>query len=187
MNFPPATDIRKIRVNMDITQAELSAKSGVSQSTIAKIERGKISASYDVVVKLFEALESMKSDIGKGLVASDVCSKDIISVQVDDAVSKASELMRTAGFSQLPVFSKSIPVGSISERDILELLRSGASPDAVYNTAISKVMGSSFPVVSDKTPVSSIASMMGSCNAVLVSERGIIIGLITNNDLLKVL
>ena len=70
MSFPPATDIRKIRVGMDITQAELAARSGVGQSTIAKIERGKISASYDTVVRLFETLEDRRNDIGKGQVAS---------------------------------------------------------------------------------------------------------------------
>ena len=59
MKFPPASDIRRMRKAMDVTQTELAKQSGVSQSTIAKIERGRISASYDTVVKLFETLDEM--------------------------------------------------------------------------------------------------------------------------------
>ena len=59
MKFPPATDIKRIRKSLDITQTELAVASGVSQSTIAKIERGTMSASYDTVVKLFEALDGL--------------------------------------------------------------------------------------------------------------------------------
>ncbi len=187
MSFPPATDIRKIRVGMDITQAELAARSGVGQSTIAKIERGKISASYDTVVKLFETLEDMRNDIGKGQVASDVCSRELVAVQVKDTVSTASELMRTTGFSQLPVFNQDKPVGSISEKDILQLIRGGVPLETVNNTLVSEIMGSSFPVVPSTTPVSTIAGMVGSYNAVLVSERGTIIGLVSNADMLKLI
>ena len=38
MKFPPASDIRRMRKAMDVTQTELAKQSGVSQSTIAKIE-----------------------------------------------------------------------------------------------------------------------------------------------------
>ena len=59
MKFPPASDIRRIRKALDITQTELAKESGVSQSTIAKIEKDRISASYETVVKLFETLDEM--------------------------------------------------------------------------------------------------------------------------------
>ena len=59
MKFPPISDIRKMRKTLDITQSQLSVESGISQSTISKIERESISASYATVVKLFETLERM--------------------------------------------------------------------------------------------------------------------------------
>ena len=187
MKFPPATDVRKIRISMDITQSELAAKSGVSQSTIAKIERGKISASYETVVTLFDTLEAMKNEIGKGLTAADVCSKTVVSIQSTDSIHEASNLMRSTGYSQLPVFKNDTPVGSISERGIFELLNRGISMEDVYKKTVSEVMDDSFPVVSDTTPVATVAGMMNSCNAVLVSDRGIIIGMITNADMLKLI
>ena len=71
-SFPPVSDIKRIRKSLDITQTELAAASGVSQSTIAKIERNKMSASYETVVKLFETLEGMRKNEKRDLTAADV-------------------------------------------------------------------------------------------------------------------
>ena len=187
MKFPPATDIRKIRVGIDVTQMELSERSGISQGTIAKIERGKISASYETVVTLFETLDSMQKDIGRGMTASDVCSKGVVSIQSDSTIQAASNLMRETGYSQLPVFSRDTPVGSISERGIFELISRGKSIEEVNRKTVSEVMGESFPVVSDNTPVGTVAGLMNSYNAILVSKKGIIIGMITSADMLKLI
>ncbi|HJH57569.1 MAG TPA: CBS domain-containing protein [Euryarchaeota archaeon] len=187
MNFPPASDIKRIRKSLDITQTELAAASGVSQSTIAKIERGRMSASYDTVVKLFETLDGMRRDEKKDLTAADVASEKVVTVQSTDKVHQASDLMRATGYSQLPVLKGDIPVGSISERGILELLRQGSTMEELGQSVISKVMDESYPVVSDSTPVSSVTSLMSSSGAVLVSKKGKIIGLITSADILKLI
>lgn len=187
MNFPPASDIKRIRKSLDITQTELAAASGVSQSTIAKIERGRMSASYDTVVKLFETLDGMRRDEKKDLTAADVASEKVVTVQSTDKVHQASDLMRATGYSQLPVLKGDIPVGSISERGILELLRQGSTMEELGQSVISKVMDESYPVVSDSTPVSSVTSLMSSSGAVLVSKKGKIVGLITSADILKLI
>ena len=187
MNFPPASDIKRIRKSLDITQTELAAASGVSQSTIAKIERGRMSASYDTVVKLFETLDGMRGDEKKDLTAADVASEKVVTVQSTDKVHQASDLMRATGYSQLPVLKGDVPVGSISERGILELLRQGSTMEELGQSVISKVMDESYPVVSDSTPVSSVTSLMSSSGAVLVSKKGKIVGLITSADILKLI
>ena len=187
MNFPPASDIKRIRKSLDITQTELAAASGVSQSTIAKIERGRMSASYDTVVKLFETLDGMRREEKKDLTAADVASEKVVTVQSTDKVHQASDLMRATGYSQLPVLKGDVPVGSISERGILELLRQGSTMEELGQSVISKVMDESYPVVSDSTPVSSVTSLMSSSGAVLVSKKGKIIGLITSADILKLI
>ena len=187
MNFPPASDIKRIRKSLDITQTELAAASGVSQSTIAKIERGRMSASYDTVVKLFETLDGMRRGEKKDLTAADVASEKVVTVQSTDKVHQASDLMRATGYSQLPVLKGDVPVGSISERGILELLRQGSTMEELGQSVISKVMDESYPVVSDSTPVSSVTSLMSSSGAVLVSKKGKIVGLITSADILKLI
>lgn len=187
MNFPPVTDIRRIRVEMGVTQSELAARSGVSQGTIAKIERGKVSASYETVVALFESLESMSKAIGKGKTAIDVCSKEVVSLQSDQTIKYAADMMGETGYSQFPVFRGNMPVGSISERDIFDLISSEKSIDDVYGMTISMVMGESFPVVPDTTPITSVAGIMSNSNAVLVSSKGVIVGVLTKADILKLL
>lgn len=187
MKFPPATEIRKMRKNLDVTQTELSEATGVSQSTIAKIERGRISASYDTVVSLFEALERMKQNNMKDTKAIDVASKNIVTIQSDEKVHAATELMRSTGFSQLPVLSGDVPVGSLSERSIFDLLRTGRTMEDLKDSIISSIMDDSFPLVNENTPVSSVTSIMSNCDAVLVARKGKIVGMITNADLLKLI
>ena len=179
MNFPPASDIKRIRKSLDITQTELAAASGVSQSTIAKIERGRMSASYETVVRLFETLDSIGKEERRDLTAADVASDKVVTVQSTDRVHQASDLMRATGYSQLPVLKGDVPVGSISER--------GTTMEQLGQTVISKVMDESYPVVADSTPISSVTSLMGSAGAVLVSRKGKIVGMITNADMLKLI
>lgn len=127
MRFPPASDIKRIRKSMDVTQSELSRMSGVGQSTIAKIEGGRTSASYETVVKLFETLEQMRRGQGSDMKAMDVASTKIVSIESSALVHQASDLMRRTGYSQLPVIDSGVSVGSISERGIFELLREGST------------------------------------------------------------
>ena len=61
------------------------------------------------------------------------------------------------------------------------------SVEKVNKTLVSEVMGESFPVVSDNTPVGTVAGLMNSYNAILVSKRGVIIGMITSADMLKLI
>ena len=146
-----------------------------------------MSASYDTVVKLFETLDGMSMDEKKDLTAADVASEKVVTVQSTDKVHQASDLMRATGYSQLPVLKGDVPVGSISDRGILELLRQGSTMEELGQSVISKVMDESYPVVSDSTPVSSVTSLMSSSGAVLVSKKGKIVGLITSADILKLI
>ncbi len=187
MKFPPVSDIRKIRKSLDITQSDLAIASGVSQSTIAKIECGRTSASYETVVKLFDTLEFLKTDIRDELRAIDVASHGVTSVTSTDTVHKASEVMKSTGFSQLPVIDGGVPVGSISERVIFEMIRSGATMEKLAVTPVGDAMKEQFPVISDNTPMSAVTSLMAGYNAVLVSRKGDIVGMITSADILKLI
>ncbi|MBR4225973.1 MAG: CBS domain-containing protein [Candidatus Methanomethylophilaceae archaeon] len=139
------------------------------------------------MVKLFETLEAMKQEGRKDLTAMDVASKNVVSVQSSESVHQASEILKSTGYSQLPVLSGDVPVGSISERDIFYMLRQGYSMDQMKTTQVSKVMSESFPIVSDSTPITLVTMLMSDSNAVLVAQKGKIVGLITNADMLKLI
>jgi len=187
MRFPQVSDIRKIRKMLDISQTSLAKESGVSQSTIAKIETGRISASYSTVVSLFETLDRLQHDSRKDATASDVYSTNVMSIQSGERIRNAMELMKTTGFSQLPVFTDDRPVGSISERKIFGLLKDGRTMDELKDIPISNIMDESFPAVSESTSITTLSDMLSSNDAVLVMKKGKVIGLVTNADMLKLI
>ena len=184
MKFPPTSEIRKRRKMLDITQSELSTASGISQSTITKIEKGRISAGYETVVKLFEALDEM-ADRRKGVNIMDIASKDVRFVEDTCTVHEATDLLRTTGISQIPVLSKGIPVGSISERSIFRHIGSDESVAVFSKRKVSEIMEESFPIVPDTASVDTVSNMLMSSSAVLITRKGKIIGVVTNADLLK--
>ena len=184
MKFPPTSEIRKRRKMLDITQAELAEASGVSQSTITKVEQGKISASYNTVVKLFETLEKM-GEMKKEIPIMDIATKDIVAVQEDSGVHEALEILKETGFSQMPVLKDGSSVGSISEKVILKVLNSGKNMEQLSRMRVSEVMDESFPTVSENASMEGVSSILSTSNAVLVTRKGKIIGMVTRADLLK--
>ncbi|MBR6204023.1 MAG: CBS domain-containing protein [Candidatus Methanomethylophilaceae archaeon] len=129
----------------------------------------------------------MKQEGLKDLTASDVASKGVVTVQSSESVLRASEILRSTGYSQLPVMDGEVPVGSISERDLFDMLRQGFTMGQMRSTQVSKVMKESFPIVSDSTPMALVTLLMSDSNAVLVAQKGKVTGLITNADMLKLI
>ncbi len=176
-----------MRSALGITQSELAKESGISQSTIAKIETERTNASYGTVVRLFETLGKISKYSVMDRTAADVASYSPITVNANDGLRIASELMRNTGFSQLPVMDGGRSVGSISERIILNLIEQGMSMEELRKTPVRTVMGESFPVVSENTSLSTVALLMNDNDAVLISKRGKIVSVITGTDLLKLI
>jgi predicted transcriptional regulator len=187
MRFPEVTEIKAMRKALDITQTELSRLTGVSQSTIAKLENANINGSYETVVRLFQALEEEANRRRAGKKAIDVASKEIISIQATAKVKHATEMMRQSGYSQLPVFDGERPVGSISEYGILALLRDGTSMAEAVERNVRSMMSEAFPLVNEDTPLETVTSLLSSSSAVLVGKKGKVTGIITSSDVLKLL
>ncbi len=187
MRFPEAIEIKRLRKSLDITQSELAAMTGVSQSAIAKIEKGSINGSYDAVIKIFSVLYEELGKNRKGTSAKEVATKNVVSIQASESVRKASELMRQTGYSQLPVFDGAQVVGSISEFGILQMVREGTSLEELGERSVSSVMGDFFPILSENTPLEVITSVLSFSHAALIAKAGKITGIITSSDLLRLL
>ena len=181
--LPEIDKIKIIRKNFDLTQKDLAASIGVSQSIIAKIESKKVNPSYDLVKKIFNFFDGLeKTNESK---AKDIMSKKIIKIGKDDKISKAIELMKRYGFSQLPVFSGGHSVGSITEAIVVRLISSGEALNKIMEIKIEDVMEESFPVVNEETPISSISALLQHISAVVVNRKAKASGIITKSDLLK--
>lgn len=175
--------LAKLRKRLGLSQRELARMSGVSQSLISKIERGRINPSYEAVRRILQALEMARAERGAKLLAKDICTRDVICVEASDPLSKAINLMRRHGISQLPVLRNGGLVGSISESSImrkLERIRSTEVP-------VGEIMDEAFPMIPEEASLSLVRQLLQEYPAVLLQRDGRITGIVTKADLFKVL
>jgi predicted transcriptional regulator len=183
--LPPLVEIGRRRKLLKLSQKQLATLSGVSQSMIAKIERGRISPSYLKTKSIFDTLEGLERR--SELKAKDLSHPKIMRIQARDSVAKGVRMMRETGFSQLPVFDGEKPVGSLTEKVILQRLVSAQNPADISKQAVEKIMDEAFPTVTEDTPLSMISTLLGYQSAVLLAKKGHVVGIITKADLLKVI
>ena len=173
--------IKQERRKLGITQQELSALAGVSQSLIAKVESGKLDPSYSNAQRIIGALRNAARNDEK--VASDIMHADVASVTLETTLHAAAAIMRKMAVSQLPVMEKGKVVGGISEQAVLRQF--SENPRRTAGTKVADAMEDSFPTALPSTPISAIAALLRHYPAVLVIKRGEIAGIITKADLLK--
>jgi len=174
-------DIKKIRTQIGLTQAELAKKSNVSQSLIAKIESGLIDPSYSNIKKIFETLDVLKLE--NEPTAENLMQKQVISIDHNAAIKLAIDKMRKGAISQLPVTKEDIIIGLITESDILDAI--STSKLNKQNTAVSEIMTDAPPIVSKTTRMKVIFGLLKFYSIVVVVDKGKFIGVITKADVLN--
>jgi len=115
--------------------------------------------------------------------ARDICTRDVICVEVSDPLSRAINLMKEYGISQLPVLKNGSPIGSISESTItrkLERVKSTAMP-------VGEIMDEAFPMIPEEASLNIVRQLLQEYPAVLLQKDGRITGIVTKADLFKVL
>jgi predicted transcriptional regulator len=175
--------LKKIRVQLGITQSELARAAGVSQSLIAKLESGLVDPSFSTMKSISEALRSQIRIEGKK--ASEVMSKPVISIQSTVTISDSVNAMKKGGISQLPVYSGTRLVGSITENQIVQLLSTLDDPRSILTKPISGFLQPIFPIVSADTPVEALFSLFKFVPAILVATGDKVEGIITKIDMLS--
>ncbi len=173
--------IKKMRQKLGITQAELAKLAGVSQSIITKIENAKIEPSYSIARKILITLEQEIAGKHDQIKAKDVCSKKIISIQADQTIDKALNLMVKNAISQMPVFKENVLVGSISE----ELFIKKYDKIKNKNVKIENIMDEALPTIPEDTNITLVNEMLKIYPAILVVKNGKTIGIISKTDILQ--
>jgi len=175
--------VKRIRVQLGITQSALAKAAGISQSLVAKIEAGQVDPSFSTIKSIGDALRvQIKSGAKK---ASDIMSKPVVSVQAAASLSDCIELMRKRGISQLPVFSGAQVVGSISEGHIVSLLSTGADPRTSMSRPVSRFLEPGYPTVDAGTPIDALYSLFNFVPAVLVTSGERVAGIVTKIDMIS--
>ena len=181
--LPELTLIKQMRKQFSLTQMELSLKSGVSQSLIAKIEAGSLIPTYNNAKRLFDTLESLHLETQ--LKAKDLMhTEKVVGIKPEATLKDAVRLMKKHGISQLPVMEEEKCVGEISENSIMDKLHSSKDAVDMDKVLVKEVMADSMPVIQLETPVSVITPILEHRPAILVAKKGKIVGIITKQDLL---
>lgn len=183
--FPTLDDIAKRRRQLCLKQSELAKMAGVSQSLIAKLEAGTIDSSYTKVKTIFDVLERL--EFKSKAQADKVLHKDVLAVQKNEPISKIVKIMQEYGYSQIPVFDGKQSVGSISEKAILRQIMAGKDLEEISKLPTEEIMEEAFPQINEDAPLALISSLLQTYSGVLVVKKGVVIGIITKADLLRMI
>jgi len=183
--LPALEIIPNRRRKLGLTQSQLANMAGVSQSYIAKLEAGKIEPSYIKVKAIFESLDKLERK--KEVQASEIMNKNIVGINASSTINEAVEKMRDHGYSQLPVMEGDKPIGGLSERTVLEKILNPSDEINPSSLKVREIMEESFPQVADDAPLTLLSSLLKYYPAVLVQNKGDIVGIITKADLLGTL
>jgi predicted transcriptional regulator len=180
--IPRLEYIKQVRVRLGITQRKLATLTGISTSMINQIESGRCKPSYETARKIFEVLSSLEGR--SSMKAGDICSHSPISVQKDERLHKAIDVMRVNSISQIPVFDSSQVVGILTEDGLAKVMLEKNEKD-LKNMHVSQVMEPPPPIVDISTPAKALVPLVRFAKCILVSEKGNVIGIVTTIDILK--
>ncbi|QLH74635.1 MAG: helix-turn-helix domain-containing protein [Methanomassiliicoccales archaeon] len=195
--LPDLDKIRQMRKRLNLSQRELASLAGVSQSLIAKIERGSIDPSYSNVRKILYAFEDVirkrKTEgvrSGGQLTVGDLATKGVVSVSPDQTIGEATEKMMKGRFTQLPVMVGEKVVGALTDdrlRDYtIEATKNRTKTyEEVMRTRVEEMMGEPFPILSEDTPIDVASLHLQREEAILISRKGAIVGILTSADFLN--
>ncbi len=173
-------DIGKLRRKLGLTQTQLAHLAGVSQSLIAKLERGLIDVAYSKAQQIFRALETEEKK--EEVTAEQIMTREVKGINKNDRVKKAIELMEKLKISQVPIFSGETCIGSITEELIIQAMQKTKN---VSELKASEIMGDSLPSVSPRASLEELSSLLSRNPAILISEKGKIVGIVAKADLIK--
>ncbi len=107
---------------------------------------------------------------------------ELVFVNAKDKVKTAVEILNTSGYSQLPVMDSGTSVGSLREARIMSRLLD--NPD-LLNSNVEEIMAPGFPTLDEKTELPVVRKYLADSPAVLVTEYGRIIDIITRYDIIE--
>ena len=109
-------------------------------------------------------------------------SKALAFLYPTDKVIKAFELINESGFSQIPVIDHGESIGSVKEAKLMSRL---VKDPKLFDYTVDQVMEAGFPALDQRTEIEAVRKYLGDFPAVLVTEYGRIIDIVTRYDILR--
>ena len=186
MNFLPNTDeIKNLRKKLNISQKLLGEKLKIPQSTISRIENGRIDPPYSKFKIIYEYLKNeriKRESSGAKTSAENVMSKELLFIHSKSSIKEAINLMNDYNISQVPIIEKRQNLGSITSKRIQKFITD--NPELIH-AEVSTIQELPFPEIEKNWNVKEISNLLITYPAVLVKDHNAYIGIITDSDLLK--
>jgi cystathionine beta-synthase len=106
----------------------------------------------------------------------------LMAARPEMSVRDALTLMTSEGFSQLPVMEENNPVGSLRDNRLMSAVLDDRD---LLERPVRDIMEPTFPVVEHTADVSHAIRYLKDARAILISEYGIIGGILTRHDLVE--
>lgn len=178
MNLQLLKDIKKLRKIHHLSQKELAASAGVSQSLIAKIEASKVDPTYSKAKQIFDALEQLQES--EEIKAQTLMSKKVLFAQINDPIKEIIKTMKGKCISQMPVLSHGKVCGIITESSLLKNI----FEQNINQLRAGDVMEEAPPMVSVQTGFRTLSTLLKDNSIVLVMKKGDVKGIVSKSDLL---
>jgi cystathionine beta-synthase len=107
---------------------------------------------------------------------------EVVFISAKDKVKTALEVLNSKGFSQLPVIENGESVGSIREGKLLNSLLHNQN---LLEASVEEIMGPGFPTLDERTELSVVKKYLSDSPAILVTEYGRIIDIVTRYDVIQ--
>jgi predicted transcriptional regulator len=186
--LPELSEIARRRRGLGLTQADLARRAGVSRSLIAKVEVNRQVPNYRKAKAIFDVLEHLarrRAVTRLDATVGRIHAVPIVYADVAEPILHAWRRMVRHAFSQLPVRDAGRVVGSLTERGINRRLMDDDAA-VVRGRRVVGCLEDPFPRVGVATPVTAVIPLLQHRHAVLTSERGVLVGIVTNADVGKV-
>ena len=169
------SNLKRIRLQIGLSQTALAKRAGVTQAHIAKIEAGKVDPRFSTVKRIMGCLEAEQK-----ISCEAYMSRKIVGVNVNQKVSEAAKIMKKKGISQMPVFKGKDIVGLLTEKGIVM-----NSHLDLNKLKVSDLMEDMPPKISKFTSIDTVKELLLEFPAVVVMDAGKAVGIITKSNLLK--
>nr|WP_321352121.1 CBS domain-containing protein [uncultured Methanoregula sp.] len=183
MHIPTPEELRSRRETLGMKQTELAKRAGISQSMVARIEAGNVDPRVSTLNKIINVLNSSEP---RKIRAIQIMHTPVLSVQPEDPISRAVDIIEKNNISQLPVIERGVPVGCISESVIVKAIEQQRLHKS-HQFSVRDFMETGFPTVPPDMDVETVINILQQNHAVLVVEGRLVRGVITKHDLISLI
>jgi len=183
--LPTAQEFRYLRKKAGLTQKDLAEKAGLSQSLIARIEKGDIDTKLSTAQRILDVMKKSEPKREKSLDLKDYMTSPVIYCKSTDPIKRVVSIMEENGISQVPVMENGEAVGSVTDTQLVQILAKKGARSA--RRKISDVMAVPFPELEVSSPIDRAIELLTKNPAILITNGPHVAGILTKAYVLQLM